>query len=398
MKSIILEPQKSELIGSDIIRHCSIIRMDNSTNISHLDLWFQFSSAITPPDDSDCDSYLLAMLMDAMAEQRNIIVKGSVSKLLLSNLVEYQAIWNSWLPHVYSPVEIIVESIRDNESSVPGAVCAFSGGVDATFSVWRHTQNKNSYRSQTINLCLFVQGFDIPLTDNKAFDAAMKTAEETLCDVNLTIEPIKTNFKEISIASWEDSHACALVATLSNFKSIAGICIVGSSSPYNALRIPWGSSPISDHLLSSDSFSVMHDGASHNRIDKVGEIAPWTLGSNNLRVCWQGDVKNKNCGICEKCLRTQFSFLASDNSIPQCFPTLNVEQILFDKKMLLKNVGVRTHWRIIWQHANRNHIKSAWVSQLEKIVIKKRFLDHVFPQDSLRRRIAKKIKTLSKFN
>ncbi len=58
----------------------------------------EFDSSIEPPSADDCDSYLLAVIMDAMKENRNIIVKGTVSAQLLSNLVEYQTAWNKWLP------------------------------------------------------------------------------------------------------------------------------------------------------------------------------------------------------------------------------------------------------------------------------------------------------------
>ncbi len=390
MNSIILVPEKVERINSEQVRRCTITRMDDNVQIDQRQLWFQFSDKIVPPEDSDCDSYLLAMLMDAMAEGRSIIVKGSVSKQLLSNLVEYQAIWNKWLPNVYRLIEISVDSIREKDEQVAGAICAFSGGVDATFSVWRHTQKKNSYRTQTINLCAFVQGFDIPLADDDAFYSAKKRAEETLSDVGLSLESIKTNFTEVSSASWEHSHGCALVAALSNFKLAAGICVVGSSDPYSALNMSWGSTPVADHLLSSESFDVLHDGASHTRPEKVDAIALWSVGVNNLRVCWEGDVKDKNCGHCEKCLRTQFNFLASGKVIPRCFPVSNIEEIVFERMMILKNDGRRAEWSQILEYANLNNIKSPWVTQLDKIINEKSLIEVIFPEGSLRRKLIRK--------
>jgi len=395
MNSIILVPEKVEGINSEQVRRCTITRMDDNVQIDQRQLWFQFSNKIVPPEDSDCDSYLLAIVMDAMAEGRSIIVKGSVSKQLLSNLVEYQSIWNKWLPDVYRLIEISVDSIREKDEQVAGAICAFSGGVDATFSVWRHTQKKNSYRTQTINLCAFVQGFDIPLTDDNAFYSAKKRAEETLNDVGLSLESIKTNFKEVSSASWEHSFGAALVSTLSNFKSVAGTCIFGSSEPYDSLVIPWGSNPISDHLLSSDQFIVLHDGASHSRIEKVNEIAEWNKGVNNLRVCWQGDLKDRNCGQCEKCMRTKFNFIVTGNTIPSCFPESDVDGLNIDN-LTITNIAVRAEWVQLLDYAKRKNIKQAWVTQLDKIINEKRFIDIIFPEGSLRRKQIRKIKALGK--
>ena len=48
--------------------------------------------------------------------------------------------------------------------------------------------------------------------------------------------------------------------------------LIGSSEPYDALVIPWGSSPITDYLLSGDRLSIVHDGAGFSRTDKVAEV------------------------------------------------------------------------------------------------------------------------------
>ena len=79
MKLLILEPLAIESQGSDYVRRCSINRVDGDTQVGKNELWFQFSKSISPPEDKDCDSYLLAIIMDAMTEGRDIIVKGSVS-------------------------------------------------------------------------------------------------------------------------------------------------------------------------------------------------------------------------------------------------------------------------------------------------------------------------------
>jgi hypothetical protein len=58
------------------------------------ELWFRSSTDIAFPEDADCDAYVLAALMDAMREGRTLLVKGSVSDTLLSNLSEFQAAWS----------------------------------------------------------------------------------------------------------------------------------------------------------------------------------------------------------------------------------------------------------------------------------------------------------------
>jgi hypothetical protein len=384
-----LVPLDHEITNNSFVRRCKIKRINNNGQDDEEDLWFKIDKSVSLPKDNDCDAYVLAIVMDAMKENKNIEVKGEVSRQLLSNLVEYQAAWNKWLPNIYNQINISCDYIRDDFKKVSGAICAFSGGVDATFSVWRHTQLQCSYRSQKINLCSIVHGFDIPLNDQSAFNNARRRAQNTLRDVGINLFPIETNYRDISRVNWEHSFSCALVATLSNFKNSAGTCIVGSSEPYDSLVIPWGSSPITDHLLSSDEFVVMHDGASHSRTEKVKEISTWKAGADNLRVCWQGDLKDKNCGACEKCIRTKLNFLAVKSPIPSCFPKSNIINDL--EGVVLSNDVVRAEWRQLYEFSEKNRIEEPWVQKVSKIINRKTLIDRVLPKGSTRREIIKNL-------
>ena len=368
MKKIIIEPLPVETIDNHHIRRCIIKRYNSNEFMNQKELWFKFPKQIPPPDDKDCDSYLLAFILDAMAENREITVKGSVSKELLSNLVEYQAIWNKWLPNNYKIIDMLAETIREDETPVFGAVSAFTGGVDGAFSVWRHSQNKNSYRSQKINFCTFIHGFDIPLSDSEAFLGAKVKAEATLEDIGIELLSMQTNYRSISTISWEHAHGCALVAAMNNFKNVAGSCILGSSNAYNNLRFPLGSTPVTDYLLSSNHFKVIHDGSSHSRTEKIKEISQWNMSINNLRVCWEGEHGDRNCGNCEKCLRTQANLLAINQPIPNCFPNSEDAKTKISHLSSSISTGIRVEWKDILYYAKANNIQDEWVEHIEMII------------------------------
>ncbi|MDH3347171.1 MAG: hypothetical protein OEM02_03595 [Desulfobulbaceae bacterium] len=388
MNELILVPQPAEIDGDDHVRRCSVIRRDNGVNLSEKELWFRLPCSIALPDDSDCDSYLLAVFMDALKEGRRIVVHGSVSGALLSNLVEYQSVWHKWLPDIYRVVDIQVDRVREGVCPAAGAISAFSGGVDATFTVWRHSQKKWSYRSQDIKLSAFVHGFDIPLTNGDAFASAFARARETLRDLNIELFPIATNCKEISCVSWEHYFVSALVSVLINFKRVAGVCLIGSGGDYNGFVIPLGSSPMTDYLLGSEEFIVMHDGASHNRTEKVKEISEWRKGVDNLRVCWEGELKDRNCGKCEKCLRTKLNFLASGGAVPDC---LAGGDMAFST-IRLKNTSQYKELKSICHEARKNGVQGAWLAEVEK-VLKDYAADHIpYSTKSLFMALAKRIK------
>lgn len=384
-----LVPLAHKVTDSFRTRRCLIKRIHNGAVESETTLWFKFDQSVNLPADDDCDSYLLAVLMDAMKENRHIDIKGTVSKTLLGNLVEFQSAWNKWLPDTYSLVDVLADGVRDGRPPVDGAICAFSGGVDATFSVWRHAKKLCGYRSQPIKLCAIVHGFDIPLEDEVAFKNATARSRNTLRDLRLDLIPIATNFREISKANWEHVFSCALVAALGNFKNHAGTCIVGSSEPYDSLVIPLGSSPITDHLLSSGEFGVMHDGASHSRTEKVREINHWDAGKNNLRVCWQGDLKDRNCGVCEKCVRTRLNFLAVKAPVPAAFPDSNILTDL--KKIELRNDAVRAEWRQLHEIAVNNKVDAPWVRQVPVVINRKPLVERVLPKGSVRRKLVRSV-------
>lgn len=396
MKEIEIEPLPLKTQDGQHIRTCLIKRITDKTTTDCQELWFSFDSSIPAPDNDDCDSYLLATLMDAMKEGRHINIKGSVSKTLLSNLTELQSAWHKWLPRQYSIIAIHVCHHRSDPPPVAGAVCAFSGGVDATFSVWHHHNKNCGYRTQHINFCTLVHGFDIPLHEKTAFQKASGRAQTTLADLQIKLYPVTTNYREIATANWEHCCASALVAALINLKRAAGTCIIGSSDPYNALIIPWGSNPITDHLLGTDSFIVMHDGASHNRNEKVSEISEWKQGVENLRVCWEGDIKDVNCGVCEKCVRTKLNFLAARKTLPSSIPHNDILKEI--ENITLRTDGLRLEWRQIYTHAKQHGITSEWVEQLPKKFRPQRTIKELLlPNGSRRRLFGSKLKTSLSF-
>lgn len=407
MKALHLFPQPHEENGATIKRTCRIERFDGPVQVSVEELWFEIDRIDELPADDDCESYLLSMLMEGMAENREIVVHGAVSKELLSNLTEFQDVWVSWRPEKYNRVNVNVDRLAQNLKMKPGAICAFSGGVDASFSVWRNTENRNGARTQSICLCAMVHGFDIPINDARAFGVAFSRAATTLSSLNLPIRAIRTNFREISRLDWNQTHGAALVGALANYKGLAGVCVLASGEPYSGVLRPWGSSPITDHLLASGTFTVIHDGASHTRTQKVLALSEWPAGFESLRVCWEGEAKETNCGKCEKCVRTMLNIAANNLPIPACFPS---RVIIADdvKNIDIKNEVIRGEWRQILETAKRNGIAADWVALVEKKLGPYRFKklarkinlqplkDLLFPDDTMRKRIAKKIYLYSK--
>lgn len=369
MKSLIeLFPQRLHVNDEGQRRSCIMKETSTSGKVVETELWFVYPTGLQMLEDDNCDSYLLSILLLGMQQNSNIIVHGSVSGKLLANLTELQYIWNRWCPEDYSLVEMIVDDIREDEIQVDGAVFAFSGGVDAQFTAYRHATGKAGYCTQKIRAAVLVHGFDIPITDTKGFLGAAKKATETLDSIGINLLVVKTNIKDLKL-NWEYNHGLAVASVLSGLSMYAGTGMIGSGEPYESLETPWGSHPMTDPLFSSDSFRMIHDGAGFSRSEKVKVLSEWAVGMKNLRVCWEGDLKDSNCGKCEKCVRTRLNFLLAGIPNPECFGTPITKELF--KPIVLKNGFARTEWSLIRSEMKRTKIGIEWLPEIEEVVKRK---------------------------
>lgn len=308
-------------------------------------LWWEYPKEVPKGESSDCDSYLLSTFLLAMKYRADLYVHGTISHELLSNITELQKIWAKCAPDIYREVSIEVDQINYDPKKIDKAIVAFSGGVDAQFSAYRHSKHLASYVTQPLCYGVFIHGFDIKLSDKDGFKLAAEKAKITLKDINLDLIKVRTNIREVVSVNWEHYFAAALASVLIGMKKIAGIGLIASSEPYDALILPWGSHPMTDPLLSSQNFRIIHDGAGYSRSEKLKVLTGWKVGLDNLRVCWVGNLTYKNCGKCEKCVRTRLNLLTAGINNPGCFEGSLDTNVL--KKIVLTNDAVRGEWRLI---------------------------------------------------
>src|SRR5690606_3469205 len=178
-----------EMVERDgfIIRSCNVKILNKMQCVYDEVLWWEYPSFIPPVEDDDCDSYLLSIFLIAMKHGADINIKGSVSSELLSNITELQKIWAKCAPDTYKEVSIEVDQINYDHKKIDKAIVAFSGGVDAQFSAYRHSKHLASYATQPLYYGVFIHGFDIKLSDKDGFKLAAEKAKITLKDINLDL-------------------------------------------------------------------------------------------------------------------------------------------------------------------------------------------------------------------
>jgi hypothetical protein len=97
-----------------------------------------------------------------------------------------------------------------------------------------------------------------------------------------------------------------------------GTGLIPSTASYAQLLFPVDSTPLSDWLLRSNAFEIVHHGAAFDRLEKLRALTEWDEALANLRVCLVDPAHDRNCGRCRKCLVTYLGFRVLGVE-PRCF-------------------------------------------------------------------------------
>lgn len=271
------------------------------------------------PGDPTLEPFLVASLLFWMrSPSHKLRIEGEVSRTLLTNLDELQMVWHRWLPARYSPVLIEPEVVSSAPRVDQGAITAFSGGVDSTFTVFRHSATQTGRRMIDLKEAVFVSGFDIPFDDLATTTAAYERSREVLESAGVRAARLRTNFRQLP-QRWTDASGLAVSSALLILQQTRSVGLVPSTEPYDQMVYPWGSTPIQDWMASTDLMEIRHDGAGFGRIEKIAALSNWEPALHNLRVCWEGEDLGRNCGRCEKCIRTILCFWVIGKPTPPCF-------------------------------------------------------------------------------
>ena len=283
-------------------------------------LWFSV------PEDQEqslcvnADPFVVGAIYRIMESGHDAKVHGTVSPSLIRNLEDYQAVWSAWLPPLK---RARIHADREEETAHPcdreDAIIPFSAGVDSCFTAFRHARAVGPQMPYRIRSAIMVQGFDIPLDEPETFASALDRSRTLLASLGIELMPMATNFREL-VSDWPHSFAGALTSCLMLFSNRFKNGLISQGLTYDDFSLLHeGSNPLSDPLLSSDSFRIVPDGAAFERDAKILAMREWDEFLQHLRVCWQGPHKDRNCCKCEKCIRNILTFRALGLGLPACF-------------------------------------------------------------------------------
>ena len=222
--------------------------------------------------------------------------------------------------HVHFKLEKVIHAQRivDNaatEGPKESNLLFFSGGVDATYSLVSHFEEKPAL--------VTVWGADIPWDQEDNWNQAIRFNRDVADLYNLDLLTIRSNFRRSFNSDVIEDYSYKLVGDWwwSAFHhSVAMMCLAAPiangkreklyfGSSYCAKDDPkWGSyvlasDPKIDNFVRFSNCQVIHDGYEASRYDKIAKICSFyetRAQKPYLRVCYLSNT-GKNCGICEKC-------------------------------------------------------------------------------------------------
>jgi hypothetical protein len=292
------------------------------------EIYWEFQGPHLPELDGVNDFAVVALLAFAMNRSLGIHVRGTVSRSLLEAVEECQDVWSRWRPDLFKRVSLRADVELDAAGlEGRGAVMAFSGGVDACFSLFAHKRKLLSRRAKDIRSAVLILGFDIPLERNDWADLAIVHAKNILGDFDVPLTIVRTNWKDFCV-NWEMAFGFGVASVLHQFAGKFSTGVWSADEPYGGEVLPWGNHSTSNTLLFGQYFPIVATGGGWTRSEKVALIGASDSIRSNLRVCWAFPENKLNCGQCEKCVRTYLNFLATGHPVvPALGPKLEAGKV-----------------------------------------------------------------------
>lgn len=274
------------------------------------ELWYEFSGVDAAVWSGSVNGFVTALLLPAMLAGEPIRAHGRMSPALLRGLAEYQRVFHAWFPDRFQPVSISVDGYLPPCERYLATGTAFSGGVDSSYTLYSHLDAEPYDPEGKVRYAVFVHGFDIPLGNETAFADAAAIYRRYLPEMGVRLIEARTNVREfVDVASWELAHGSALGSVALMLDHLLGRFYVPASWSYAELG-PWGSHPLTDPLMSTETLAIVHDGCLA-RIDKIARVAQWDLARSWLRVCWEKPHGSRNCCRCYNCVLTMVALEVS---------------------------------------------------------------------------------------
>ncbi|WP_404362235.1 hypothetical protein [Marinobacter sp.] len=276
-------------------------------------LWYSIDKSFSHLISTKSDSFLLALLIPAMANGEDIYIEGTVSEVLLHNLSStYQKILKLTMPSL-NLIKIHPTTASSERDERPkGVATGFSGGIDSycVLSDHFHSDVSDSFK---ITHLLFNNVGSHGTGGEKLFHERYQDLLPVTESLGLPFLMIDSNLdsfygKNFFFAQTHTPRNVSVALLLQN--GISSYFYASSVSYKEAFvgkteKIAYSDS-ISLPLLKTETLEPISTSSQYTRVEKTLKVANIPESYYSLDICVRprSDTDFKNCGSCWKCLRT----------------------------------------------------------------------------------------------
>ena len=340
------------------------------------------------------DPFLLALYAQAAAAGESLTIEDEIDPDLCDGVDAAGAWANSWFPDLHPKGFRVDAEARPHELSLAPerlpALC-LSGGVDSLFTLYRDAIRVPETHPARIRLTIGIDLFsDSPSRESPnetGADHVLSNLAPLGAELRAPLIPVRTN--ALALVGyrlgtvWTNVlHGALLAAVGHALANQVSSLTIASTYPV-AAQHPWGSHPAVDPLYSSSYLRVKHEGVQFTRFERTQLLAEWDNGLANLHVCTRIHTDRRNCGQCEKCLRTMTALALlgrladtptfdADDVSPQAYDNLRIRRSDFDQWWSELESEARKRGRMdvadaIRRRYRRTIVKDARVSAVRRL-------------------------------
>lgn len=168
-------------------------------------LWFRFPQSYQDYITDHADGFVVGLLPSAMRLGENMEVEGDMSPRLAHGIQEYQQVQKAWWPEQSKIIDMhysnLDERIKTGKKHATG--CAFSGGVDSFYSLWKHMPGNETIPEYRITHCLLINGFDkdVDLDNTGYFQRIKRFYEPMINELSFSLLVSCTNLQKFRLAT-----------------------------------------------------------------------------------------------------------------------------------------------------------------------------------------------------
>jgi hypothetical protein len=285
------------------------------------EIFFETESDLEEDFSAAPEAFATACVLPAMRHgEERLLVEGFLCPRLAEGLEIAAALVQSW----YGPPRraVRIEASRGFHAPVvrepSRAALALTGGIDSLHLLRRNRLDFSLNHAESFRDALVVCGLLSPgaAVSARSRDGDRRTRlalSAVAFDAGITLVPVTTNLRDLEtdVAFLEDEWIGAALASSAHLFAKRWSSFSLASGRDAERLLPRGTHPLLDPLFGSAALEIRHVGIRFGRLERVGEIASWDAGVENIVVCLQRpEPPLLNCGRCEKCVRTMTELLA----------------------------------------------------------------------------------------